>query len=109
MRKVVIHPSVNLLDSVCVPCDKGAYSYVMKYMRKQYKAPKGMNDVFYLVSKGIGSAHAGMYDKFYREHPEYLEISVLDTLSGQVVTTPLPSYYVNKYFPSVSKLIPNLS
>lgn len=91
---------------MCKPCDKGAYSYVMKYMRKQYKAPKGMNDVFYLVSKGIGSSHAGMYEKFYREYPEHLEISVLDTLSGQVVTTPLPSYYVNKYFPSVSKLIP---
>ena len=90
---------------MCKPCDKGAYSYVMKYMRKQYKAPKGMNDVFYLVSKGIGAYHAGMYEDFYRTHPEHLEISVLDTLSGQVVTT-LPSYYVNKYFPSVSKLIP---
>lgn len=89
----------------CEPCDKGAYSYVMKYMRKQYKAPVGMNDVFYLTSKGIGAAHSNMYENFYREHPEHLEISVLDTLSGQVITCPLPSYYVNKYFPSISKLI----
>ena len=92
--------------AMCKTCDSGAYSYVMKYMRKEKKAPEGMNEGFYLSSKGVGKAYCEKYESFYREHPEHLEISVFDPLRGEQLTCPLPKYYVDKYFPSLSKLIP---
>lgn len=90
----------------CVPCDKGAYGYVMKYMRKDLKAPEGKNPTFYTMSKRIASDYVELYRKFYESHPEYLEISAFDSLLGQQVTVSLPAYFVNKYIPRASELIP---
>ena len=90
----------------CKPCDKGAYGYVMKYMRKQFKAPKGMNSTFYLASHFIGASYCERYKDFYRSHPEHLDISAVDPLLGGIVTVPLPSYFVNKYFPNISSQVP---
>lgn len=90
----------------CEPCDKGAYGYVMKYMRKSITPPPGMNPTFYLSSKFIGAAYAMQYKDFYAKHPEHLEISAFDPLLGETVTVPLPAYFVNKYMPCTSRLVP---
>ncbi len=90
----------------CVPCDKGALSYVVKYMRKPPLVPAGKNETFYLCSKGIGSDYADRFMNHYRSHPEHLEISLVDPISNKEITQTLPKYFVNRYFPSISKLIP---
>lgn len=88
------------------PCDRGAYGYVMKYMRKSCTPPDGMNPTFYTCSKFIGNAYAMQYQSFYAKHPEHLEISCYDPLLGNELTVPLPSYFVNKYMPCTSRMVP---
>ena len=43
----------------CVPCQKGAISYVMKYMRKDCVPPQGCNEVFFLSSRRNGGIVTG--------------------------------------------------
>lgn len=92
-----------------VPCQQGAISYVMKYMRKTPKIPHGMNPVFFLSSRkngGIGAAYAYKYREFYRLHPECLDLSVVDPYSGKTFTTTIPQYFKRIFFPSLSQHCP---
>lgn len=90
----------------CKPCDSGAFSYVSKYMTKPCYVPDGKNPTFFLSSHGIGAAYCERYRDFYLQNPEKLDISVCDPVNGEVITAPLPKYFVNKYFPSLSVKIP---
>lgn len=92
-----------------VPCQQGAISYVMKYMRKDPKIPKGMNPVFFLSSRrngGIGSAYAYKCKEFYRLHPQCLDLTVVDPYSGMTFTAAIPQYFKRIFFPSLSQHCP---
>lgn len=87
------------------PCDKGAISYVMKYMRKEAVLPPNQNPVFFLSSRkngGLGSRYAKEHKDFYRRNPQCLDISVTDPYSGETLTQNLPAYFKRLYFPSNS-------
>lgn len=91
-----------------LPCQKGAISYVMKYMRKAPNVPKGMNPVFFLSSRkdgGIGAKYAKTLIDFYRKNPQCLDITVCDPYSGQSFTQTLPSYFKRLYFPADSTVV----
>lgn len=93
----------------CVPCKQGAISYVMKYMRKQYTPPKGMNKLFFLSSRkdgGIGSAYAKRYIEHYRSHPDDTTITATDPYTGYTKTVQLPAYFRYLYFPTLSTVVP---
>lgn len=91
---------------LCKPCDTGAVSYVMKYMRKEARLPEEhSNPVFFLSSRkngGLGSQYARDYKDFYWKHPECLDITVCDPFSGKSFTSTLPGYFKRLYFPSNS-------
>jgi hypothetical protein len=92
----------------CVPCQKGAISYVMKYMRKDCIPPEGCNDVFFLSSRrngGIGAPHFKQYIDFYRQNPDCIEFTVYDRYSGKQQTKLLPPYFRSLVWPSASRLI----
>lgn len=104
-RKIWIYDPIGF--AYCKPCDSGAFDYVMKYVTKPCPfVPDGCNSTFYLMSHGIGSAHCDKYRDFYLSNPEKLDISVTDPINGSILTAPLPSYYVRRYFPTVSSRIP---
>lgn len=95
----------------CLPCLKGAISYVMKYMRKDCVIPEGCNKTFFLSSRkngGIGAIHFKQYIDFYRNNPDCLEFTVHDKFSGVEQTKVLPSYFKSLVFPSASRLISKL-
>lgn len=92
----------------CVNCQKGAISYVMKYMRKDCFVPDGCNDVFFLSSRkngGIGAIHFKQYIDFYRSNPDVMDFTVTDKFSGITQTKKLPSYFRSLCWPSVSRLV----
>lgn len=92
----------------CVPCEQGAISYVMKYMRKEHTPPAGMNPVFFLSSRkngGIGAAYARKFKDYYRIHPEQLDMTVLDPYSGKSITMTIPQYYKRIFYPCLSQII----
>lgn len=92
----------------CVPCEQGAISYVMKYMRKEPTVPKYMNPTFFLSSRkngGIGAAYARKYKEYYRIHPDQLDMSVLDPYSGKSLTMTIPQYYKRIFFPCLSQIV----
>lgn len=92
----------------CLPCDKGAIGYVMKYMRKELDVSEGCNPVFFLSSRkngGIGAAYAKKYIQYYRDNPQQLDMSVTDPYSGQTVTAKLPAYFRRLYYPSLSQCV----
>ena len=92
----------------CLPCMKGAISYVMKYMRKDCVIPRGCNKTFFLSSRrngGIGAIHFKQYIDFYRQNPDCIEFTVHDKYSGVEQTKVLPSYFRSLVWPSVSRLI----
>lgn len=93
----------------CVPCCKGAISYVMKYMRKGFEAPAGKTPLFFLSSKrngGIGSKYIMDLQKYYHEHPNLCEISVVDKYTGVQQSMLVTGYIKYKLFPSISRVIP---
>lgn len=95
----------------CLPCQKGAISYVMKYMRKDCIIPEGCNKTFFLSSRkngGIGAIHFKQYIDFYRNNPDCIEFTVHDKFSGVEQTKVLPSYFKSLVFPSASRLISKL-
>lgn len=92
----------------CVNCQKGAISYVMKYMRKDCIIPAGCRPTFFLSSRkngGIGALHFKKYIKFYRDNPDCLEFSVHDKYSGLNQTKKLPAYFRSLIYPSASRVI----
>lgn len=92
----------------CKPCDKGAISYVMKYMRKEIKLPQGKNKPFFLSSRkngGLGAQFARDNKDFYWKNPQCLTMTVTDPYSGMEVTSNMPQYFKNLYFPSNSKFL----
>lgn len=93
----------------CVPCRRGAISYVMKYMRKGFEAPKGKTPIFFLSSRGnggIGSKYIMDLQKYYHEHPDLCEMSVVDKYTGVQQSTYITGYVKYKLFPSISRVIP---
>ena len=92
----------------CVPCESGAISYVMKYMRKEPTVPYGKNPTFFLSSRkngGIGAAYAKRFTEYYRIHPDQLDMTVLDPYSGKQVTMSIPQYYKRIFFPCLSQCV----
>lgn len=92
----------------CVPCNNGAISYVMKYMRKDCVVPVGCNPVFYLSSRkngGIGAPFFRKYIDFYRKNPDCLEFTVIDRWSNKSQTKKLPAYFRSLVWPSCSRLV----
>lgn len=92
----------------CVPCEKGAIGYVMKYMRKELVQPKGKNPVFFLSSRkngGIGSAYARQYKEFYLKNPQVLDMTVTDPYTGVSTTCSIPQYFRSIFYPCVSQCI----
>ena len=92
----------------CVPCDKGAISYVMKYMRKDIEQVSGKNPVFFLSSRkngGIGAEYARKHRDFYRIHPDCLDIAVTDPYSGVTQSMTVPQYFKRIFYPTMSQCI----
>lgn len=92
----------------CLPCERGAISYVMKYMRKEPYVPFNMNPVFFLSSRrngGIGAAYARKFVDFYRIHPECLDLTVCDPFSGQSFTSVIPAYFKRIFYPCLSQCV----
>lgn len=92
----------------CVPCEHGAITYVMKYMRKQGKIPYGKNPLFFLSSRkngGIGAQFARETMQFYRDNPHVTSMSVLDPYSNQIFESEMPLYYKTIIFPTDSRII----
>lgn len=102
-------PIVSSLGfAYCVPAERGCIGYVMKYMRKPPKVPKGMNNVFFLSSKkggGIGSKYIRSLIPFYYDNPQVLDISVTDPYSGQTITKKLSGYAKTQIFPCISRVV----
>lgn len=91
-----------------LPCERGAITYVMKYMRKEPSIPNGKNPTFFLSSRkngGIGAAYAKRYIDYYRIHSDQLDMSVLDPYSGQTFTMSIPQYYKRIFYPSLSQFV----
>lgn len=103
-RKVWFYDPIGY--AYCKPCDSGAFHYVSKYLTKPCEAPEGSNPTFFLSSRGIGLSYCERYRDFYLQNPEKLDISVCDPINGDLITAPLPKYFVNKYFPTVSSKVP---
>lgn len=89
----------------CVPCDRGASSYVMKYMRKECYIPKDCTPTFYLKSLGIGLAYFFEIKKYLLENPDVTKISVIDPIDRVSIESKIPKYYLDKLFPTPSKFI----
>lgn len=89
----------------CVPCDRGASSYVMKYMRKECYIPKGCTPTFYLKSLGIGLDYFYEIQKYLLENPDVTKITVVDPVDHVAIESKIPKYYLEKLFPTPSKLI----
>lgn len=89
----------------CVPCDRGASSYVMKYMRKECNIPKGCTPTFYLRSLGIGLEYFYSVQKYLLENPDVTKISVVDPIDHCKIESKIPRYYVDKLFPTPAKMI----
>lgn len=90
------------------PCEQGAISYVMKYMRKQAVLPQGCREVFFLSSRkngGLGAQYARDQRAFYMKNPQCLTISVTDPYSGKEFTQTMPSYFKRMYYPSNSCIL----
>ncbi|UCS96030.1 MAG: replication initiation protein [Microviridae sp.] len=90
------------------PCETGAISYVMKYMRKEAILPEGCNKVFFLSSRkngGLGAQWARDNKSFYMTHPECITCTVTDPYSGREFTQTMPSYFKRLYFPSNSTIV----
>ena len=86
---------------------RGAISYVMKYMRKPQIVPKGMNDTFFRSSRkdgGIGYSYAMKHIEEYRSNPQMCDMTVVDPYSGITLTSKLPKYFKEKFFPSKSQI-----
>ena len=93
----------------CVPCTRGCVGYVMKYMRKELEIPEGKNPIFFLSSRrngGIGSKYIMDLQKYYHEHPNLCEISVVDRYTGMQQSAFVSGYIKYKLFPSISRVIP---
>lgn len=96
------------------PCDQGAVSYVLKYMRKGSKAISDQSPEFWLASRGgrksglggIGYRYAIDYMDYYRSNPELLTITIKDKFTGAIMSYSIPQYYKLKWYPTVSGLIP---
>lgn len=94
---------------LCKPCNYGSIGYCMKYMSKEQYIPPTKNKGFFLSSNrggGIGALYAEQYKDFYRANPTKLDISVVDKFTGESFTSFIPSYFVRKFFPYMSLLIP---
>lgn len=93
---------------LCKPCEHGAISYVMKYMRKEAVLPEGCRKVFFLSSRkngGLGAQYARDYKDFYLKNPHILTMTVTDPYSGKEVTQTMPAYFKRMYYPSNSQLL----
>ncbi|UCS96062.1 MAG: replication initiation protein [Microviridae sp.] len=90
--------------------DKGAVSYVMKYMKKEQIIPRPyINKTFTLSSRrggGIGYKYALEMAEYYRKNPQQLKISILDKWSGQIFSCFVPQYFKQLFYPSLCKVVP---
>lgn len=94
------------------PCNQGAVSYVLKYMRKGSKAVNDQLPEFWLASRGgrrcsggIGYQYAQDYADWYRSNPDVLDISISDAFTGAQFSYAIPQYYKDKWFPSKCRLV----
>ena len=100
--------SDSLGFALCKPCETGAISYVMKYMRKEAVLPKGANPVFFLSSRkngGLGAQYARDNKDFYMKNPNCLTCTVTDPYSGKEFTQLMPTYFKRLYYPSNSVVV----
>lgn len=82
--------------------------YICKYLRKDcpnilnYK-----NEPFFISSRrgGIGYQFRDDNKAFYEEHPDVLDISVMDRFTGKQTTVPLPSYFKRSYFKTFKGIV----
>lgn len=91
------------------PCDTGAVSYVLKYLRKSDGNEKFG---FFLASRGgkrktggIGYQYAKDYSDFYRSNPQQMSIELTEKYTGKQLSFCIPQYYTNKFYPSRSALV----
>lgn len=97
---------ISLGFSMCKRCDSGSFKYVMKYVRKSVPPPAGKNPMFYCCSKGIGYQYFLDNYEFLSNNPQLLSLSINDPVSGEVFTSPYPTYYKSKLMPSFCKFFP---
>lgn len=83
-------------------------AYCMKYMQKEKVVLDGMNEQFFLSSRGhggIGSRWLKDNFAYYRQFPRETKIRV-KSLDGTIHELPMPTYFQRKLYPSVCGLIP---
>lgn len=99
------HESVNGSTSA-------ATSYYIRYTYKGSNVPKGMNPTFIKCSRGrgkiqgLGSAWLELNKEFYLKNTTTKEIVLFDKWSGTTLRGTLPKYFIDKLYPSISRLIP---
>lgn len=94
-----------------VPAQNGSIGYVMKYMRKAYAAPRGLNKVFFLSSRrkgGIGSAYLNRHFRYLHDNPSVLRISVTDPYTGVTKESLVPKFFRDKLWQSFAMRVPKI-
>lgn len=92
----------------CVLVQKGAVSYVMKYMRKDCFVPEGMNKTFFLSSRkggGIGYKYLMERADYFYNNPSSCTVSVFDPYSNTSMESILPKFFRDRIFPSFSRVV----
>lgn len=81
--------------------------YCMKYMRKDCNIPQGQNDIFFLSSrrKGLGYQWA-ITNLDDISEPRNLDVKIADIWSDTIYTGPLPRYFKDIVYPSLSHILP---
>lgn len=89
-----------------------ATSYFVKYVYKGSNIPDGKNPTFVKCSRGrgeiqgLGSEWLKLNKDFYLKNTNTREIILYDKWSGTKFHSVLPRYFVDKLFPSISRIIP---
>lgn len=110
-----LHERLSFIESAwphgfayCVRVEKGAVSYVMKYMRKDSFVPSGMNSTFFLSSRrngGIGYKYLMDRADYFYAHPEKITCSVFDPYSQTSMEFILPKFFRDRIFPLFSRIV----
>lgn len=85
---------------------RNAAGYVTKYIMKPLQVPDGRQSNFTLISINMGIEFVKKSVKLILSDRDS-KFTYLDKFTGKLQTTNLCSYYINKFFPTLSTIIPS--
>lgn len=85
-----------------------ATNYFVKYVYKGSHVPSGKNKCFVKCSRrpGLGAMWLALNEEFYLKNTSTRELIIKDKWSNIEFKSSLPKYFIDKLFPSISKLVP---